>query len=366
MECMTTTIPYQAPPGGAKRHIGEGALVGRYQEIAKTTDLRWSTHYRKLHLLGTGGQGAVYLAHRLGANGFARAVALKVFSPESYHDATAYADDMVKISQIASRVAGIQHDNVVDIHDFIDYDGIGIMEMEWLEGHDLRSVLSPVMLDRSRERLAPERWRYVNRVILAAGPAQTRLKPGVAIAVLRDCLAALAALHGSGIVHGDLKPANILLKRTGNAKIIDIGSAIEIRGVAPRRMWSPAYAAPEVLEGGENTQRSDLVSLGYVLVEMLAGRSPFEGLNAYGELVAAKAGLEKQLPELLPPDVSCNELLLSLCRRLVAADPAQRFPSAQAADIGRKGAADFQRQLVKGDLASEYDHDIRAWLEQLG
>ena len=53
--------------------------------------------------------------------------------------------------------------------------------------------------------------------------------------------------------------------------------AIDLRGVAPRRMWSPAYAAPEVLQGGENTPRSDLASLGYVLVEMLAGQPPFTG-----------------------------------------------------------------------------------------
>ena len=92
--------------------------------------------------------------------------------------------------------------------------------------------------------------------------------------MLRDCLAGLAALHREGIVHGDLKPANVVLKRSGNAKLIDIGSAIDLRGAAPRRMWSPAYAAPEVLQGSENTPRSDLASLGYVLVEMLAGQSP--------------------------------------------------------------------------------------------
>ena len=158
----------------------------------------------------------------------------------------------------------------MDIHGFIDQGGIRVMEMGWLDGYDLREVLSPPMLERTRARLPLDRWRYVNRVILEAGPLQTRLKPGVAIAVLRDCLAGLAALHRDGIVHGDLKPANVLLKRAGNAKLIDIGSAVDLRGAGPRRVWSPAYAAPEVLQGGENTPRSDLASLGSVLVELLA------------------------------------------------------------------------------------------------
>jgi serine/threonine-protein kinase len=345
---------------------GEEALAKRYELIAGAEDLRWAARYRKLRLLGTGGQGAVYLAQRLGADGFLRPVALKLFSPESYHTAQAYQEDMANVSQVAARVARIQHDNVLDIYGFFDEGGIRVMEMEWLDGYDLRAVFSPGILDKTREKLTPERWRDVNRVILAAGPTQTRLKPGVAIAVLRDCLAGLAALHREGIVHGDIKPANILLKRTGNAKLIDIGSAIDLRGTAPRRMWSPAYAAPEVLEGGANTPRSDLASLGYVLVEMLAGQAPFEGLSTFSELVSAKAVLDRRLPELLPPEVSGNELLLNLCRGLVAPDPAKRFASAQAADVGRKGAAAFHRQLVKVDLASEYEHDIRGWLEQLG
>ena len=61
---------------------------------------------------------------------------------------------------------------------------------------------------------------------------QPRVKPGIAIAIVRDCLAALAALHREGIVHGDLKPSNIMLKRTGNAKIVDIGSAFEMEQAA--------------------------------------------------------------------------------------------------------------------------------------
>jgi serine/threonine-protein kinase len=340
-------------------------LLARYRAIVGAEDLRWTTPCLKVRPLGSGGQGVVYLAERQGTDHFTLPVALKVFSPAPYLDAASYEEDMGRTGRAAARVALIQHDNLLDVHNFIAPDGIRVMEMEWVDGFDLRQVLTPRLLDATRERVTPEHWQYVTRVIITEGPVQPRLKPGVAIQVLRDCLAGLAALHREGIVHGDLKPSNIMLKRTGNAKVIDIGSAVDLKNPAARRMWSPAYAAPEVLRGGEHSPQSDLASLGYVLVEMLAGRSPFEGLTTYAELVAAKADLHRRLPQLLPPEVSCNELLLHLCRRLVTADPARRFPSAQAADLDRKGAADFHRQLVKGDLASEYGNDLRVWLEQL-
>jgi serine/threonine-protein kinase len=366
---MTTTVsyPYSSPAprrDGISNAAGE-ALFARYEEIAWAEDIRWDTRYRKQRLLGAGGQGAVYLADRLGADGFIRPVALKVFSPETYHSDQSYLEDMTRVGHVSARVALIQSDNVVDVHDFIERRGIRLMEMEWLDGYDLREVLTPGMLERTREKTSTERWQYVNNVILTAGPAQPLLKPGVAIAVLRDCLAGLAALHNAGIVHGDVKPANIMLTRSGNAKMIDIGSAIDLRRAARRRAWSPVYAAPEVLDGKDNTPRSDLASLGYVLVEMLAGRDAFAGLATLKELIDAKANLDRRLPDFLPPEVSSNELLLNLCQRLIAPDPDRRFPNAQAADVGRKGAADFHRQLVKGNLASEYEHDIRAWLEQL-
>ena len=205
------------------------------------------------------------------------------------------------------------------------------------------------------------------KVILAPGPTQPRIKPGVAIQILRECLAGLGALHRDGITHGDLKPANIMVKRTGNAKIIDIGSAMDLGQASGRRMWSPTYAAPEVLRGGQNTTQSDLASLGYILIEMLAGQGPFEGLNELDKLLDAKMQLEHWLPDFLPDEVRDNELLLHLthCRKLTAPDPAKRFQNAQAADLDRKGAADFHRQLVKGDLASEYETDLRNWLDEL-
>ncbi len=363
---MTSTVSYHPFPPDPPKRPRPGALLSAYQEIVDGPGLTWPTRWQKQRLLGSGGQGLVFLGRREGADGFELPVAQKVFSPESYRDAEAYEEDMARIAAVASKAAVIQHENLLYVYDFVSHDGVRVMGMEWVDGYDLRQVLTQQTLDLSRERLHPNHWKYVSDVILTHGPAQPRLKPGVAIQILRDCLAGLAALHREGIAHGDLKPSNVMLKRTGTAKVIDIGSAMDLRRAAGRQVWSPAYAAPEVLEGGQVTVLSDLASLGYVLVEMLAGRSPFEGLTGYTDLAESKRTLEQRLPSLLPADVSGNEMLVYLCRKLVAADPAHRFPSAQAADLGRKGAADFHRQLVKGDLASEYDNDLRVWLEQLG
>jgi len=363
---MKTTIAYQGTePLGALPDPGKQALFARYEEITWAEHLAWDRRYRRDKLLGAGGQGAVYLAHRMGADGFTRPVALKVFSPEPYPTQKAYEEDMALVGKACARVAILQSDNVVDIHDFVERDGLRLMEMEWLDGYDLREVLALKMLDRTRKQVDDDRFEYINRVILTEGPTQTRLKPGVAISILRDCLAGLAVLHGDGLVHGDIKPANIMLTRMGSAKMIDIGSAVDLRQSVVRHVWSPAYAAPEVLQGSPSTPRSDLASLGYVLIEMLAGQSPFERTTTYAELVQAKHLLEQRLPAILPPEVTCNELLLNICQRLIATDPARRFPSAQAADVGQDGAAKFHRQLVTSNLASEYFHELRTWLESL-
>jgi eukaryotic-like serine/threonine-protein kinase len=361
---MTSTVSHTPTDRQARERI-RSRLLDSYEALAPGERLDWTTRHHKLRLVGKGGQGVVYLSERQGCDRFTLPVALKFFSPEHYRDDESYLEDMGRIAHVAGRVAMIQHDNLLDIHNFIEQDGIRIMEMEWVDGYDLRELLSLRMFHMVRGQVTPERWEYINRVIITEGPDQPRLKPGIAIQVLRECLAALAALNRDGIVHGDLKPANIMLKRTGNAKVIDIGSAMDLNNPSARRMWSPVYAAPEVLKGGPNTPQADLASLGYVLIEMLAGRCPFQGSTTYAELIDAKNSLDQRLPALLPQDVSFNDLLLSLCQRLTAPDLKRRFASAHAANLGRKGAAAFHRQLIKGDLASEYENDIRVWLEQL-
>ncbi len=352
--------------GSAAAHCSE-ALLDRYNELAGAPRMSWTVHHRLIRPLGAGGQGIVYLSERRGTDLFTLPIALKVFSPERYENELAYDDAMGRIAHVAAHVAQIQQDNLLDVHNWMDLRRIRMMEMEWVDGYDLSRLLTKKMYDTVRSRVTFERWAYINQVIVTGGRLQPRLKPGVAIAIIRDCLAALAALHREGIVHGDLKPSNIMLKRTGNAKIIDIGSAFELDNAPPIRTCTPAYSAPEVLENREFTARSDLASLGYVLVEMLAGMPPFDGCTSYHELLEAKRFLAQRLPHLLPEEVVCNELLMNFCRGLIAPDPLRRFPSAEAADLLKEaGAASFHRQLVKGDLASEYDNEIRLWLHEVG
>src|SRR5947208_179627 len=340
-------------------------LVPQYQDILTQRRLSWTNHLQLLRLRCSGGQSVVYEAELRGTDEFTWTAALKIFSRERFDYVCSYDEAMQRIARASARVAQIQHDNLLYVYNFVDRHRIRMMVMEWIDGYDLARLLVPKMLTRIRDRVSNRRWEYVNQVIVTAGPTQPRMKAGVAVAIVRDCLNALAALHRHGLVHGDIKPSNIMLKRTGIAKIIDIGSGFELRDPAQVRTCTLAYAAPEVLENQDTTQRSDLCSVGYVLIELLSGRQTFAGLTDMRELKEAKRTLPLRLHEILPEEVLRCELLCTFIRGMIAADPVRRFPSAEAAELLKEGAAAFHRQLVIGNLASEYDNDIRQWLEEL-
>jgi serine/threonine-protein kinase len=340
-------------------------LVKLYDAIVEGKRHSWTTHLRLLRKLGAGGQGVVYLTERRGADKFTLPVALKVFSPERYATLQDYEEDMLRMAAVASKVARIQHEKLLQVENFLDHDQIRMMVMEWVEGFDLRRLLTPKMFGIVKQRVSEKRWNHINDVLVTSGPVQPRFKAGAAVAIVRDCLEALAAMHRNGIVHGDVKPGNVMLKRSGHAKLIDIGAAFEIDQPPSKRACTPVYAAIEVLEGKKNTPQSDLASLGYVTLELLAGRPLFPDVRGLGSLLKAKYSLINELHLILPEEVYCNDLLVSFCRGLINPETKKRFHSAEAADFLEEGAAAFHRQLIKNDLASQYENDIRIWVEEL-
>tara|TARA_R110002095_G_scaffold188226_5_gene165696 strand:- start:175429 stop:176568 length:1140 start_codon:yes stop_codon:yes gene_type:complete len=340
-------------------------LEQQYQDLLNNNFLQWNNRRTFSRCLGVGGQGVVYLSAREGADGFNIPVALKLFSPKRYDNGRAYQNEMARQSQVAARVARVQENHLVAVQNFVKRKQIYIMEMEWVDGYDLRSLLTPATFKQIREQVTLRRWKNINNNVFTKGVQQPRLKPGIAVAILRECLAALAALHRNEIIHCDMKPANIMLKRSGNAKIIDIGSAVDLNNLPSNQPCTPTYAAPEVLSGERATPQSDLASLGYILIEFITGFQPFANLK-YAQLIKAKQNILQQLPRWFPDEeFALSEPLMKLIHRLVHPDPAERFSSAETADLGEDGAAEFHRLLVKSDLPSDYENELRLWIEEV-
>jgi len=328
-------------------------LILRYDRILQEKRHSWTSHLRLLTKIGAGGQGVVYLTERRGADGFTLPVALKVFSPERYATPVHYDSDMARIGRVAATVAQIQHENLLVVENFLDRDRIRMMVMEWVEGFDLRRLLKPDLLANLKPHFTAERWEYINDVLITEGPTQPRFRSGFAVAIVRECLEALAAMHRQNIVHSDIKPGNIMLKRTA------------ISDPPQKRTCTPTYAALEVLEGDEITPRSDLASLGFVLLELLAGRPIFAGMNDYKTLVEAKRTLKNRLEEFVPKELADNEILMSLIAGMIDPNPQTRLADAETANLIEFGAAAFHRQLVKNDLSTEYENDLRIWVDEL-
>jgi len=116
--------------------------------------------------------------------------------------------------------------------------------------------------------------------------------------------------------------------------------------------------------------RSDIASLGYVLIEMLTGKLLFKDCNTLDQLLEKKLHLPEELPGLARSVPRYENLdlrldLLELCTKMIAIDPKERFPDAEAADLGKLGAASFHRQLVKHNLSAEYSRDLGWWIDRV-
>ena len=131
---VATTLPFQATPD-----FNSDKLIAT---LIDQGTISWTARYLLIRRLGIGGQGIVYLADRVGADGWEVPVAVKFFSRERYADMRAYEEDMSRIAQISARVAVIQQDHLLDVHNFVELQGIRAMSMEWVDGFDLDFLLA--------------------------------------------------------------------------------------------------------------------------------------------------------------------------------------------------------------------------------
>jgi formylglycine-generating enzyme required for sulfatase activity/predicted Ser/Thr protein kinase len=271
---------------------------------------RTISHYRVVAKLGAGGMGVVYQAKdtRLGRN-----VALKFLTEQVSRNRTA----LERFQREARAASALNHPNIVTVYDIDEApDGSNYIAMEYVEG---------ISLDRR----------------LAEGPLALNeaLRYGV------DVARALAAAHAAGIVHRDVKPANVMVTRSGPVKMLDFGLAklTEVMGgVAEENthtlvkdpvtltgfvIGTPAYTSPEQARGEPVDARSDIFSFGVMLYEMLAGRRPFVGDSV---AVLLSSILRDDPPSLQAIRPGIPDDVAGVVRRCLARDRDARFPSAES------------------------------------
>jgi eukaryotic-like serine/threonine-protein kinase len=205
----------------------------------------FAERYEIIEELGRGGMGIVYKAKD---NKLQRTVALKFLPPEWAHDGLA-KERFVREAQAA---AALDHPNICTVHEIDEAEGRMFISMAFVEGKSLKTRIEQ-------------------------GPLKFKEAVGIGLQVAEG----LAEAHKKGIVHRDIKSANIMLTEKGQAKIMDFGLA-RVRGRAlltkeGTTMGTIAYMSPEQASGEEVDQRTDIWSLGVVLYEMLCGELPFRG-----------------------------------------------------------------------------------------
>jgi hypothetical protein len=259
--------------------------------------------YRLDGLIAAGGMGEVWRGHDQTLD---RTVAVKLMHPQFSHDPGFVA----RFRGEARHTAALSHPGIATVYDYGEADSRAYLVMQLIEGHSLADVLDGV------GRL----------------PAENTLD------VVAQVASALQVAHAAGVVHRDVKPANLLVRPDGTVVVTDFGIARSVHAtgtltVTGEVMGTAAYLAPEQAEGKPASPATDVYSLGVVAYQCLAGRRPFTGENPVATALAHLRDAPPPLPADVPPAVR------AVVERAMAKDPADRFVSAAALAEAARGAA---------------------------
>ena len=292
-----------ATVGGAAQFCSECGVeqVGpAAQERRQVLALREATagHYDIRGELGRGGMATVYLAHDLALD---RKVAIKVMSP-----ALAMGDGIERFKREARTAASLSHPNIIPVYGVHHTDQLLYFVMKYVEGRPLDGII--------RE--------------LGALPIP------MTQAVLGQIASAFGYAHRRGVIHRDIKPANILIDDEGWAVVTDFGIAkvsdskgLTVTGLS---VGTPTYMSPEQVAGDPVTPASDQYALGILAYEMLTGKPPFQGANAMAMMYAHVHHPPPPLESVRP---DCPEPLRDAVMRMLAKEPADRWPSVEDAIV---------------------------------
>ncbi|HMP76017.1 MAG TPA: serine/threonine-protein kinase [Kiritimatiellia bacterium] len=356
------TEPAPAAPAGK----GMPQLVTNYRAIIQARALYYPVAYRFTTELGRGRQGIVYLGLRQGARGCITRHAIKVFDPGIYPSAKKYWTDMGRIAAQTSKLQTLKSPNLVAPDIYEEYNGIGYVQMERVDGVGLRYLLDGQHLPRVKRLSEPREWGTFTDVIFRLGQDRISIQPGVAIYIMRRVLRALESLHDLGFVHCDVKPSNIMIDRLGYVKLIDYGRANFINEKLSFLLGTPLFMAPEMHRRETALAQSDLYAVGLVGLEMLRGQPLMTGSGiTEAELLNFKLSLCDRLPELLPEHVRRNTEFVEVMRRFLDPDPRKRFSSAQEAESGPRGLILVHKQLALLGQDTEYGRELEGYLAKL-
>jgi CheY-like chemotaxis protein len=250
--------------------------------------------YRIEGRIGRGGMGVVYRAQHLNLQ---RRAAIKIIAPD-LAESEGFRERFTREARIA---AALQHPNIVTVYDAGEVDGLLYLAMQYIEGKDLAAILR----------------------------ADGRLRPYRAIDVCRQVASALDAAHAMGLIHRDVKPANVLIEGR-NAFLTDFGLTKRLDGThaqltrAGDVVGTIHYVAPEQIEGRRVSARSDVYSLGCLLYHCLAGQVPF-ALET--DVAVIYAHLSEEPPNLSELRPELPEGLNAVMAKALDKSPDRRFPS---------------------------------------